>query len=541
MSNKLVENFEKNIKTTKKGKSYVYDPNFIPLHYGNSFDIALDKGACKRFQTKEGTGEFSQYTTPFHLYKRNYKGHKKGERKLIKYEKTRCLYNSLSEAWEAVSNTPEYSLYIQASTGLTHKRRDVIVLDFDANKYFKPLDNGDIFGYRSFEDAESDVNTFIKESGLPKQSYIYYNKKSGNIQVGWFFGNNDTVIYDSVRRQDECRQYLNMGIGLNKLWANFKGMPGDLHFTGWQCKNPFNKNYELREVKFYYNDSSDFDENFNRILSITEPFFPSKKEEISKVTETIETERLECFVEDAFSTYETKESSNKINVDSRNYYEVKYLREWIWQYAREHNNQMPKLSDTKKALYRIEEKANKKLPGKKIKSDKELDAVCKSVLNWSIKKYNKPGSCFYTEEQRQNARLYNYAKMYSNILRMKKCKKTSSRKIAKELGLSKTTICRYRNLSEKDLLKIEILAKQYEINNSENLNQFLSGNNNYNNKYTQKILEIHSLISKNIKKEFKSCQILPKSNYYKRDGTEKEKIGEIVNGFWKNFTEKIQI
>ena len=60
-------------------------------------------------------------------------------------------------------------------------------------------------------------------------------------------------------------------------------MGTDYYADAGQCKNPFNKNYELREVKFYYNDSSDFDENFNRILSITEPFFPSKKEEISKV------------------------------------------------------------------------------------------------------------------------------------------------------------------------------------------------------------------------------------------------------------------
>lgn len=526
MSNKLVDDLENNKKTSKNGKSYVYNSNFVPLHYGNSFDIALDKGACKRFQTRQGTGEFSYFTSRHNLYKKNYKGHKKGDRKPIKYERTIGLYSCLAEAWKAVSDTPEYSLYIQASTGLTHKRRDVIVLDFDANKFCSPLPNGDAFGYRSFEDAEKDVTEFVKKSGLPKQSYIYYNKKSGNIQVGWFFSPKDSVFYDNVHHQEECRQYLNMGAGLNKLWTDFKGMPGDTHFTGWQCKNPYNKNTELREVKFYFDNYDDFENNFERILDVTEPFFPVSEKECKKIEKFLKTEKTNQIIDEAFVTYEPKESNNKLNKDSRNYYEVSCLRKWIWDYAREHNNSMPTFADAMDAMLAIEKKANEKIKGKKAKSIKELNATCKSVLNWSIRKYNKPGNNFFTDEQRYHAKLYNYAKMYSNIQRLKSLSNTEScRKAGKKLGLSKTTISRYRNLTEKQLKKIQILAKQFEIYNAENVNQLNKGIESYNNKYTQKVLELE-FYSKKEKKSTETSQILPKKYYYKREGTQKtEKMG----------------
>lgn len=540
MSDKLVSNSEIKIKTTKKGKSYVYNPNFKPLHHGNSFDIALDKGACKRFQTKEGTGEFSYYTSRFHLYKRNYKGHRIGERKLLKYERSVQIYSCLAEAWKAVSDTPEYALYIQASTGMTHKRRDVIVLDFDANKYFEPLDNGEIFGYRSFEDAEKDVADFVKKSGLPKQSYIYYNKKSGNIQVGWFFGINDTVIYDNVCHQDECRRYLNMGVGLNKLWADFKGMPGDAHFTGWQCKNPYNKNTTLREVKFYFNDYSDFDNNFNQILDVTEPFFPTAKEAKS-VERILKSDKTNQIIDEAFVTYDSKESTNKLNKDSRNYYEVSCLRKWVWDYAREHDNAMPNLSEAMEAMLAIEKRANEEIKGKKEKSIKELTATCKSVLNWSIKKYNKPGNKFYTDEQRYHAKLYNYAKMYTNILRLKNMEKTEScRKAGKKLGLSKTTISRYRNLTNEQLAKIQILATQFEIYNAENVNQMNKGNDSYNNKYTQKVLELGILSKKNTKSK-RTSQIATKNYYYKREGTQKTAKTVLMEGYVSSLVQKLLI
>ena len=543
MSNKLVKETENNKKTQKKQKNYVRDPNFIPLHHGNSMDIALDKGSCKRFQTFQGTGEMYSFYSSTESYKRNYKEHKKGDPKLITRERQEPLYQSLAEAWKSVSETERYSLYIQASTGLNHKRREVLVLDFDANKYFDPLPTGEMFGYRSFDDAEKDINEFVQKTGLPRQSYIYYNKKSGNIQVGWFFDPNDYVYYDNVNHQKNCRQYLNMGTGLNKLWADYKGMPGDVHFTGWQCKNPYNHNYELRETKFYFiNPNCDFLGNFSKILKITKPFFPSTEKEIKYIDETLEKEHLdstvESLLEKEFTTYETKPSNNRLNINSRNYYEVKLLREWVWQYAREHKNAMPNLSEARKALDVIESKANNIIKGKLLKSDKELSAICKNVLNWSIKKYNKPGNNYYTDEQRHRAKLYNYAKMYANILRLfTMSPNLSCRQAAKKLGMSKSTISRYRNLSEINLKKIQILSTQFIIDNSENLKQYEMGNKSYNSIYIQKVLEIRKLNKEIQTKSIKQT----KKYYYKRDGTPKIKTCEFFDGFRPYRTVKMQV
>ena len=187
---------------------------------------------------------------------------------------------------------------------------------------------------------------------------------------------------------------------------------------------------------------------------------------------------------------------------------------------------MPTFADAMDAMLAIEKKANEKIKGKKAKSIKELNATCKSVLNWSIRKYNKPGNNFFTDEQRYHAKLYNYAKMYSNIQRLKNLSNTEScRKAGKKLGLSKTTISRYRNLTEKQLKKIQILAKQFEIYNAENVNQLNKGIESYNNKYTQKVLELE-FYSKKDKKSTETSQNLPKNYYYKREGTQKtEKMG----------------
>lgn len=541
MSNKLVNTDSNNKKTQKKEKNYVRDPFFVPLHYANSMDIAIDKGSCKRFQTFRATGEKYSFYSTHQKYKRNYKSHKKGDPKLITRERQELLYPTLADAWKAISDNPEYSLYIQASTGLSHKRRDVIVLDFDANKYFEPLPSGEIFGYRSFAEAEKDVLDFVKTSGLPKQSYIYYNKKSGNIQVGWFFDPYDYIIYDNLYHQSDCRRYINMGIGINKLWASFKGMPADAHFTGWQCKNPYNKNYDLREVKFYFNNTTEFTNNYSQILKVTEPFFPVANE-IKFVEETLAKQKLDCSIETLmekdFDTYESKFSENKINADSRNYYEVKLLREWVWQYAREHENKMPKLSEAKQAMLLIEKKANKKIKGKAPKTERELNAICKSVLNWSIKKYNKPGHAYFTDDQRYRAKLYNYAKLKVNLLKLANLdSKLSCRKAGKKLGLSKSTINRYRNLTEAQLAKIQILATQFEIDNAENMNQLNHGNKNYDNKYTRKVLELKSFNNKNKL----TSQNLTKRNYYKRDGTLDVKNFDFFKSRGRIWTEKIQV
>lgn len=530
MSNKLVEEIKKN---KKPKKNYVKDPNFVLLHYGNSMDVALDKGSCRRFQTFKGTGEKYSFYSYFQKYKRNYKSHKKGDRKLITRERQQKLYVNLAEAWKAISDTPEYSLYIQASTGLNHKRRDVIVLDFDANKYFPVLENGEMFGYRTFEEAEKDVNDFVENTGLPKQSYIYYNKKSGNIQVGWFFSPEDSVCYDNVYYQEQCRNYLNMGVGLNKLWADYKGMPGDVHFTGWQCKNPYNKNYELRETKFYFNDYSEFNGNFESILTKTMPFFPEERKEKDTIEKELERLNAEQIVDEIDLEKHDKPEKNfdyKLNKDSRNFYEVSGLREWIWQYARTHNNVMPSYAEAYSALMRIEKDIKRFFPCKDPKTEKELNCICKSVYKWSVHKYKKPGTNFYTDYQREFGKLYRIAKMYSNILQLNELGNISSRKAAKKLGLSKTTVCRYRNLSKNDLERIKILSKQFEINNSQVLENFENKpiSSIYLNRYINLINKINSFTNPNL---IQTPHIIHKNSYYKRDGT-------VENGIFEKYIGK---
>lgn len=460
------------------------------MHNLNSLNIAPGKGACINFQTYYQTGNEIYYLSKKERYKRNYLGWKKGEQKLKRYMEQFPIYGSLADTWEAISNNPKFSDWLQTSTGLNHLRRDVVVLDFDANKFIKG-------GYHSLQEAEQDVNGFVAKFRLPKANYIYYNKVSGNIQVGWFLN-----VCLNMNWENQRSHYLNIGKALNIMWADFKGLPGDVHFTGWQCKNPFNKHETNGSIVY-----SKMSVNTEELKNKTSPYWP--KVEPKKIKK--------------HSTVTTGITNGKHFADtetSRDAYESKKLREWVWSYMRKNGGDEPSFQQAMDAMYEFAVEAAE-ITGKEQHDIVELTSICKNTLKWAIKNYN-PVFSVYTDEQRQFAKLYNNAQKYFKYLQVKKLS-GSCRQVAKQIGCSASTVSRLRNLSGYEKTRMEILYTQYKMF-IEVTNQ--SYHNNRKNKYSllvimiDKFNEFKELLNLKIKEYKSKLSTLIEFIYNKRDGTE---------------------
>ena len=459
------------------------------MHNLNSLNIAPGKGACKNFQTFYETGNEKYYFSKKETYKKKSLYGNKGDPKLKKYLESNPLYKNIIATWEAISATPEYSDWLQTSTGMNHLRRDVIVLDFDANKFI-------VGGYHSITEAEADVKGFVTKFNLPNANYIYYNKTSGNIQVGWFLDYYLNMNWDNNREQ-----YLKTGKALNEMWAQFKGLPGDAHFTGWQCKNPFNHHASNGSV-IYSKEAIDTD----RLIEATTPYWPKPTEKVRKTRKA----QTGTVAGKHFADIET----------SRDAYESKGLREWVWSYMRKNRNEEPTFQQAMDAMYELAEEASE-ITGKPQHDIQELTSICRSTLKWAIKNYN-PLFQTYTDEQRRFAKLYNNAQKYYKYLQVQKLT-GSCRKVAKIIGCAASTVCRLRNLSEKDVLKMKMLFVEYQsfvkISNQ-------NYHNNRKNKYSVLVMmilkfnEIEELITFKIKEYKSKLSKLIEFIYNKRDETQ---------------------
>ena len=459
------------------------------MHNLNSLNIAPGKGACKNFQTFYETGNEIYYFSKKETYKRKSLFGDKGDPKLKKYMDMNPLYKNIATTWEAISSTPQYSDWLQTSTGMNHLRRDVIVLDFDANKFIKG-------GYHSITEAETDVKGFVTKFKLPNANYIYYNKTSGNIQVGWFLGR-----YLNMSWENERYRYLKTGRALNEMWAQFKGLPGDVHFTGWQCKNPFNHHASNGSVIYSKEPIST-----DVLIEATIPYWPKVTEKVKKAKKT----HVGTIKGKHFADIET----------SRDAYESKGLREWVWSYMRKNRNEEPSFQQAMEAMYELAAEASE-ITGKPQHDIQELTSICKNTLNWAVKNYN-PLFQTYTDEQRRFAKLYNNAQKYFKYLQANKLN-GPCRKVAEKIGCSPATISRLRNLSDQEIKRMEMLFVEYqafiEVSNK-------SYHNNKKNKYSLLIMmilkfnEIKELITIKIKEYKSKLASLNKFIYNKRDETE---------------------
>ena len=228
---------------------------------------------------------------------------------------------------------------------------------------------------------------------------------------------------------------------------------------------------------------------------------------------------------------------------------------------RKHSDKAPLYGEARNALNVIEAYADSLLPGKDKKTISELDAVCKNVYKWSLAKYKKSTQKRYTDEQRRKGMLYKKACKYSNMLRLSLLPENlTCREAAKKLGMSRTTVSRYRNMSEKEIEHTMLYASQMSIDNAESIARFNKGNKKFGNKYVMKSQEIEKLelenskdytneIKKICKKEksnvqIKSASFLLSPIYYNIYGTNKHNFAfrkKLLSPFMRLFTEKIRL
>ncbi len=387
-----------------------------------SLDYSKDKILpVKYFPTSLPTDEVILKETN-EVYQRDYGVHKKGDKKYKKIFKYRTVYNDIFSAWKAVTNTEPHAK--QVSSGLNHKRRDILICDIDV------------------EVNDPDVIEKLKNMNC---NYIIRNPKTKHLQVGWKYDkplwvdyggskihrSNILKINEYVRQQVARR---NKDVDLNKV--------GDDCYTGWQCKNPYCKDLEL----LYINEEKTIPSNL-------ETFNVAKQYKVlpnAKVSNPV-------YKTNSSSFYCNNTNITVDNKQSRDYYIYTNLRTKIWDFMRNNDDKQPTFEEMWSMAQQLNEEAAVKT-GKGIMPDNEVLKVVKCTGKWAIDHFRRidnktnEGS-FYRNKATRYENAVRYAK--SLILWGKVKKETgSTREVAAKLGISANQVSILRRKTLEEVVKL---------------------------------------------------------------------------------------
>ena len=367
------------------------------------------------------------------VYKRNYLSHKKGD---IKYRKVLAKYPSkltpnIVAAWRAAYDYPTVSY------GLACWRRETIIIDSDVV-------------YESLDEAFKIITEFEKAFNIPQHNYILQNPSTGHCQFGWFIDSKDYFTKNDFPKFNEIIKAFAKG------YSSVTGFEGDICFNGPACKNPFYEGFNQRFDSIELYNKKDFIKSSERI------YYKLMKDDINTPLISPLYNNTVVTKKDAIYKYTSKKGSHTFgNETSRDYWEAKLLREWIWNYMRKHNNEAPSSQESRTQLNIIADDAAK-LSGKGIRhSDTELNCLHQSTYKWAVshyKQFKKDENC--SNNNNKGAAFGRYIQSLRSYLLMNEIWKYkdsdySMRQIADKVGCSVMTVSR----SMKTRNDTEILSK----------------------------------------------------------------------------------
>lgn len=381
-------------------------------------------------------------------YQRNYLGHKKGD---VKYKKILAKYPSnftptLKAAWIAAFDYPTVSY------GLACWRREAIIIDSD-------------YEYKSLDEAYNMISKFEKTFYIPQHNYILQNPKTGHCQFGWFIDPKDYFIKKEFPKFNEIIKVFAKG------YTETTGFEGDICFNGPACKNPFYEGFNSRidNLEMYSKKQFiDLSEKMYRKLYINtlSSSYIYNNTDITDKSYTTVKETIKKFTSKKGGTHYFGDET------SRDYWEAKLLREWIWDYMRK-NHKAPTSQESRKQLDKIAEEA-KTLSGKNEKhSDTELNSLCQSTYKWAVSHFKTINNgCCQKGEYSKEAKFGNYVQKLQSYILMNEIwqlldnEKLSQRETAKKIGCSVFTI----NKAVKTKTDIDVLVEI--VRDIENFNTY---------------------------------------------------------------------
>ena len=368
------------------------------------------------------------------FYKRNYKDHKKGDKKYKSYLKRYAAFD-IDEASKMAFDYPTHGY------GLTRFRRDIIIIDSDVE-------------YESLEEADRMITKFEAYADVPRRSYIIRNPKTKHCQFGWYM-KKDTPFYGKGDKRDSFPEFNAIIKLFAKLYSECTGYEGDIRFNGPACKNPYYEGFESIIDPLNKYDSKDFISILNRFnrICLYKPSSP-----LSTYNNTVVTN-----IKEEIKSKTSKSGSKKHSfgdTSSRDYLETKALREWIWTYMRNHNDEAPDYNVARKQYDIFAEEAGK-TTGKGKHSSTELNSTFKCTYNWAVKQFKridtdktkqKEGAAFGRFVQKLQSYILDYYIWQE---------KGTTREIAEKIGCSNATVCR-ANKTKDDFDKLGTMLGDIE-------------------------------------------------------------------------------
>ena len=362
-----------------------------------------------------------EVTTPEQYKKNVYKNgvlvHSVGDFKKKKVCKIKVFksFPNLSYAWAAAADFPTVSY------GFTNWQRNALIIDSDQE-------------YGCLQEA---VNTFIrfaKYFSIPKPNTVLRNPKSKHVQAAWFldspFYTKDFPLFNAYTKK------------MANAYRDFTGKDADICFNGPACKNPYYKGFESAFLNSYTSNIDDFDSvydyssNIERLVNAAKNniiAFPSSFSSYNNTNVT----NLKSVIKST-----SKSNHHFGDETSRDYWECKWLREWVWTYMR-HNEHAPSYPEARKKMNEFAMAAAKKT-GKTVHEFSELNATTKCTLNWAVKKFDSSIICGYNEKAADQGRLIHSLQSYvaiNKICELKTLGRTC-REIATMTGYSIATVSR---------------------------------------------------------------------------------------------------
>ena len=413
-----MEKMNENVKNYYKEKREIHTGTYlspIGMYLGIQNDPSCKENRNILITTYQSQNWNDTITVPAGFYKRNTKDHKKGDKKFKKYLKRYAAFD-IDEASKMVFDYPTRGY------GLTKFRRDIIVIDSDVE-------------YESLEEADKMITKFETRYNIPRRSYIIRNPKTKHCQFGWYM-KKDAPFNGKGEKRDSFPEFNAIIKLFAKLYSECTGYEGDIRFNGPACKNPYYEGFESIIDSLNKYDSKDFISILNRFNRIC-IYKPSSLS--SSYNNTVVTK-----LKDEIKAKTSKSGSKKHSfgdTSSRDYLETKALREWIWSYMRNHNDEAPDYAIARKQYDIFAEEAGK-TTGKGKHSSTELNSTFKCTYNWAVKQFKridtdksrqKEGAAFGRFVQKLQSYILDYYIWQE---------KGTTREIAEKIGCSNATVCR---------------------------------------------------------------------------------------------------
>ena len=412
----------------------------------NSTDYSFNKGeSVERFLTKRTLETKHTYTSKeTYLRKTTNKfgTFLPGDNKIKEAFDTEERFKDILQCWEAITNYEDKDV-LQVSSGLNHYKRNICIIDVDADNW---------------------NNWFTTDVIALSPTYII-KTESGHLQIGWLYAkavspkeNTKTFLLGN-----KAIRYLAVKENLLKDGQKY----GDDNYTGWQCKNPFSKRVE----QIYFNrnnvvECSELQSMFSSWIQTAQTKFPSVDVEVAN-------KRLNSCYSNIITPFPSLcYNSNKGNScveNSRTIILYNKLRTAITQIKnnKAKRNQEPTCSyeEALKAAMRI---AKDNQLGKGVLPQTEIEATTRCTLKWvnaNWKPFEKDSSrcsanmkkvAEFEKQIKDMDFIILHGKIVEETERRKKLGlKTSTRSIAEALGISNKTVSVHNRKTEAELLAYE--------------------------------------------------------------------------------------